>query len=377
MGTLPVDENRGRSATARLVAVRHGVVLLWGAILMVTPYERLAELPSDALTPVGIGRVLFAAPIGLRVISDSMSVWILRWSGVGLCSAWLVAGRRTSRIVLVALFADVAILDSLARAAGGFVNHAQIGPLLALAVVAFTAPDRRRGVAATDAGSQRPVRSDVRSERAAAATLRVLTLVIVLPYTYIGVNRCLMGGLSVFTGRAIRDYALYSSLMYSSYGFGLDRAWLSLPVVVHTLNVGFIVTTAFEVCTAAVYRSARFRLCWLLVMTGFHATVLLTMRILFWENILLAWLLIWFGLRHWPPSRTRCVQGQRDQSPPGSTDGCQQDAAMMPHRVGPAGPRVASGPRRPRSASESAVRHVLPRSQSIPSKCRSATAGSR
>jgi hypothetical protein len=54
-----------------------------------------------------------------------------------------------------------------------------------------------------------------------------------------------------------------------------------------------------------VFWSAWFRVMWLVVMSGFHVMTLMTMNILFWENLVLMWVVLGWGFSRAKPFTRR------------------------------------------------------------------------
>jgi hypothetical protein len=111
---------------------------------------------------------------------------------------------------------------------------------------------------------------------------------VVIPYTFIGVNRFLEGGWSVFAGDAIVRNIALTSQMYSQYGFTLLANVGEQPVLLAVLKAGFLLTTMFEALSPLILLSRVFLGAWLVVMAMFHVSTLFAMNIFFWENLLLA-----------------------------------------------------------------------------------------
>jgi hypothetical protein len=192
----------------------------------------------------------------------------------------------------------ILVLDAVTRAFGGYVNHAQIAPLLLLLLVAlywstpFWSPLERQ---------QLKVDSEKSTQHRTFVTLCALALV--LPYTYIGLNRLLEGGIEVLTGHAVAVYMWHDSVRYSTYGFEVMPSLLDVPWVLATVKVGFGTTTCLEVCSGFVLFSRTFRLAWVGGMVAFHLMTIVCMNIFFWENLLLIIAVFGYGYR-W--SQTEC-----------------------------------------------------------------------
>jgi hypothetical protein len=124
-------------------------------------------------------------------------------------------------------------------------------------------------------------------ERDAAALISIAALILVVPYTFIGVNRLVVGGVQVLIDDTILGYIHQSSTRYSYFGFSAFSNLIWAPAVAVLFKIGFIVTTCFETCSAGILLSNRFRTAWVATMVVFHFTTLFTMNIFFWENLIL------------------------------------------------------------------------------------------
>jgi hypothetical protein len=182
------------------------------------------------------------------------------------------------------------VLDALTKGINGYANHAQIAPLFMLVLLALHTTTRF-------SWSGRP------RERVDAAALEgfvwLAGLLLVVPYTYIGLHRLLQGGGALFQGDAIVDYIRLSTARYSNYGLTMFAGLVDIPWIAGMLKVGFFVTTLFEVTSGAALRWKAYRYTWLIVMVGFHFMTLVAMNIFFWENLIL--LIAIFG--PWPQAR--------------------------------------------------------------------------
>jgi hypothetical protein len=93
----------------------------------------------------------------------------------------------------------VVILDAMTKAIGGFANHAKGAPLLMLVVVtAFSI-----AAGASKRGEGRSATVAARDDLHAAGVVALCSLCLVIPYTYIGLNRLVNGGYEIFTGDAL------------------------------------------------------------------------------------------------------------------------------------------------------------------------------
>jgi hypothetical protein len=255
-------------------------------IIASTPYARYAQLPDELVSGVGLGAGVLRIAWLRDLLVTELGLTFIKWAAVASC---LVAMVRPARGVMTCVFAAVLILDQVSKAVSGYPNHAQFVPLASLGVVTlFAMPGRYRRVCRV------PVDS-LTVERRSKEAIWLCGVVLIIPYTYIGINRLLTSGTGLFAGDAVMRYVAFGSQFYSAYPFGMPLSWLEVWWIAAMLKVGFAVTTMFEVASIAVFWSAWFRATWLVVMSGFHVMTLITMNILFWENLVLMWVVLGWG----------------------------------------------------------------------------------
>lgn len=273
----------GRTELAQhAAAVRAGVLVIWCVVLLRTPYPDYALLPADMFVGFGVGRVVLSQEWLKGVLLSAPVLETLRWTGICLCVSSIVWRQRSLWLVT---FCVVFLLDLVTKSIEAYPNHAQFGPLAVLFAMSV--------FAATEA------RCDGTHDRNASAedelALWCASVLLILPYTYIGVGRVVEGGAELFTGDALLRYVAYTSRLYSAYDFGVPMAWLDNSWFNGSLKVGFALTTICEVLSPGVFVSSRCRVAWLLAVTTFHVGTLLVMNILFWENVILLWLVLGWG----------------------------------------------------------------------------------
>jgi hypothetical protein len=276
------DRSSIDGSAEHLRAVRIAVLLIWLVIVLKTPYEAYASLPEGVVEGVGVGRMLFAFDgIGDLLFSASMLAF-LRW---GTCAAIVFALLWPVKVLLLVVCVNVFVLDLATKAISAYPNHAQFTVLIALFVVAT--------LASAETGPP-TVRSLSRRRR--EGVIWLLAVLIILPYTFIGIHRLREGGIALFVGDALPQYMAYTGSLYSAYPFGLHPATAVWPLLAIAVKAGFLVTTIFEVTSPVALVSRRCRVAWLCYMSGFHVGTLLLMNIFFWENLILIWIVLGWGL---------------------------------------------------------------------------------
>jgi hypothetical protein len=261
--------------------IRLTILGIWIVILAGTPYAAFSTLPKDFAQPYGVGRALIST--GLQNIIFTHAV-LLSLKGLALVGCIvLFVGVRFSRGLTPVLFVVVLILDSVTKSVGGFANHAQIGALFGLGLLAlysaepFLTPFE---LARREQSVPRPRLKDF---------VWLSALIVVIPYTLIAFNR-LKGGVEIFRGDALLYYIGTMSNSFESIGI-----WKFMPRLIGVVKLGFFVTTLFEFSSVCVFLFRPYRLVWLAVMSMFHVLTLVFMNIFFWENLVLIWALFWWG----------------------------------------------------------------------------------
>lgn len=270
--------------------VRIASLSIWIAIIATTHFDRYSTLPQAERVQRGLAGILLTLE-PLAALPDSVEgMSILKWSTMLGLAALLLWPRRL-RHAGPGVFVGILILDSISKEYNGYANHGQLVPLILAGLFLLAVPVRFASIAEVWQRKTLVNRSPYAELLAAAG------LVIVVPYTFIGLTRLTNGGLDLFRGDALLDAIRRDSLRNSNFGF----RWFVDAVETHwfaaVLKCGFAITTAAELMSALVFVSARFRTIWVIVMVGFHVMTLLSMNILFWENMILTALVFGVVLR--------------------------------------------------------------------------------
>ncbi len=281
-------------ALGRLGIVRAGVGVVWIVKLAAEPLSFYADLPRSMLDPPG----------ALRFVPDRV------WSAV--LTHGFLTGFKFALLALVALFAlGVKPYRPIAIAAAAgltfheglvrgmtFVNHQELALLYCTLILAVL-PSRRRATPALD--------------RAALTFMAVVALV---PYTFIAAHRLAFSAPRIFTGASLSTF-LGSLSGLDRDGWGLGLRLMDHPNLMVLAKGVFAVTTVFELLAPFCLVDGRFRRVWLAVMIPFHISTWFLMDILFWENLVLAVLLlvdveavaarVRAGVAHYPRRRWNTV----------------------------------------------------------------------
>lgn len=106
-------------------------------------------------------------------------------------------------------------------------------------------------------------------------------VIVVLPYTFVGIQRLTDGGFAMFSDTVLLEYFAAATRSFSAY-----PEWFN-PVHYQVLfNLGFVLTTVLEATSVCLLWSRSFRIVWLAGMAIFHLSTLFLMNVFFWENLL-------------------------------------------------------------------------------------------
>ena len=276
------------------------VLAVWLAIVTITPYGSYARFPADMSAGYGLGRLLLGAPALKAVLLSYPMLMALKWGAMAACVLAILFPNRCRWLTPVVL-AFVLVLDNLTKSFNGYVNHAQLVPLFILLV--FAVFDARRYLPTLGFHADPPGEPEVTVVAASATAVPYVPVVwlaglmLIIPYTFIGMNRLLVGGFDVFQGDALIDYINLTSRRYSVYHSSVFLSLIRIGWLAAALKAGYFVTTLFELGSAGVLFSRVFRRVWLVVIVSFHFVTLFAMNIFFWENLFLG--LVIFGWGVW------------------------------------------------------------------------------
>lgn len=279
--------DHARAAT--LGFVRACVFAIWLAKVVAMPLPFLADLPAAMLRAPGL----------LGVVPEALWAWVLTPAVLAglqvilvLAVGWAAVGAAAYRPV--ALVAALLLTLYMGLACGfTFVSHQELGLLYAAYVLAiFPAADGF-------AWKRRPRPLPPRPPALYGAALVTLALVILLPYAAIAAYRVSRAAPELFLSDSMA-YWMVSLSGVNPDGWSLGLWVLEHPALVTLMQIGFPVTTAFELTAPLALIAPRFRRVWLAVIVPFHLLSWLVLNILFWENLLLIGLLLtdvdrWFG----------------------------------------------------------------------------------
>lgn len=255
-----------------LTLVRAGVGAVWVVKLAFEPLSFYADLPRSMLDPPGFLRL---APD--RFWDTVLTPGFLVGFKVALLAlvALFMFGARPWRVVAVLAAAGLTLHEGLVRGMT-FVNHQELALLYCTYVLAIAPAGR--GQAADE-------------PKAAKAAVTLMTVVALVPYTFIAAHRIAFSAPGIFTGDSLSTFlGSLSGLDRAGWGVGLHV--MTHPNLLVLAKLVFAVTTVFELLAPICLVNQTFRRVWLAVMIPFHISTWFLMDIFFWENLVLAGLLL-------------------------------------------------------------------------------------
>jgi len=273
---------------------RLGIFALWIVKLLLDPLWRLADMPREMWTPVGILRLLPDGAVDALLTPAGLTSFLL------VTLVVLVLGLTNKAFPLVSTLAAVLLTaySSLIRSFGPAV-HTDIVLLLAVyALAGFAWADFFQ---AKSSGKKTPP--------GAWSSYPLITIIALLTLSYclVGLNRAVNGGINVFTGDTMETWAIDASLR--GYYFNTNIGWHipEWPLVVFLLRSGLPFITLFEITAPLCLASSHYRWIFIPVMFSFHLLSLVFMNIFFFDDMLLYLLLVDWS-RHFPALRAKASQ---------------------------------------------------------------------
>lgn len=245
------------------LAIR-AIPLCWLMTFLLDPIQDLARLPVDCFDPKGL--LSFLPNSWLPLLLTEQALFGLRVAGVLMSLVCVVKWRsRVAGIGLVSL----SFLHQMIVRGFGHMNHAEIPLLLATVVLVLGVFTKERDV----------------------GILFGCLFVALLGYTLIAAFRLTHGSLPLLFSDGLAYYAQLSTLRDSQFDFRYGLVMGDWPLASLLLPFGFVVVTFLELTAPLSLVNLRYRLIFPTLMILFHAGVLLTMNILFWQNMVLIVLL--------------------------------------------------------------------------------------
>lgn len=263
-----------RDRAEDLAIVRIALYGTWLITLLLTDFSLYPQLPSELFAGHGLAAYI---PIDFLASTPHL-LELLQWIAIAGCLLCMV-GTIGFRLIGLATFLPLFILDASMKALGTYANHAQVVPLL-LALILPLFP-------AADAYSLRRKRSAPAASGLYRMGVLYSATLLTVTYAFIGARRLMIGGVGIYLDGSLERWIVGRTLEDNAFGLDaglsiLDHRWL-IPVI----TLGMFITTVFEILSPLALRFKQFRWMWLVVIITFHISTLFGMNIFFWESLIL------------------------------------------------------------------------------------------
>lgn len=265
--------------------IRNLLLCIWIFLIAMAPLQNLAYLPLENIEPWGIGKILFIIPELKSLIYTEFFLFFIKILTIILCICSLFFTKQ-KWLFLITVF-SIFIIDIILKSHNGFINHAQMASLYMLIIFAIFPNIKILSINELLRKNQKITSNSIEY----SDFLYLLKLVIIIPYSMLGFERIVFGGLfngfTLFYGDALEKYILKTSYTHAKYTFNFFPDLYEIPTFATLLNIGFLIVTLMELFSIGILFSSLFRKIWVLIIIPFHIITLFSMNIFFWENVLL------------------------------------------------------------------------------------------
>lgn len=282
------------------IRLRTCTLLIWIILISRQSPDLLPAFRPDPGDGFGLVGILASHTLAADIVYRPGFVAAIRAVSIAFC---LLALLRPSSSTILRLTATLVVTwDSLNKSVGGYANHAQFLPLALLVIFAIhpVGPNRWFLQRASEVDGR--YGNNMSGSAPLVTALWQASLCVVLPYTYVGLNRLLDGGIGI-----LRPDAIATHMRLACMGMPSDTCvWLNrLPADPYRslFAAGFVMVTLMEVLSGLALASRNFRTGWLCFMLGFQLVAAAGMNILFWENMVLLSIMLHSTLFHVPGRR--------------------------------------------------------------------------
>lgn len=265
---------RRRLPQTHTEVIRCVVLSIWFVNVLATPLGSYAALLPDPLPDIMVLQLVSQLD-GDHLMRSSAVLSIFKY----LLMVMLVAASVTrSSAILVAATFLVYVHESVCKSIGGYLNHAQVVPLIMLSLLTLQAVS-----VANDS-----------AKKEQEWLVWLCRITVVIPYFYTGLERLLSARWTWLAEPPLIEYLQLSNPDLMS----LLPTGSTTLLVAATLTL--VLVTVLELLSPMVIPWRRQRLHWLAAIGLFHSATLFTMNIFFWENWLCAAAVFGFddSLRH-------------------------------------------------------------------------------
>ena len=272
------------NATPRtLIFVVKFMFAMWFLRYLIDPVERLSDLPVHYTAPVGFMGWL---PSQLYIAMHSFTgLVVIKSLILAACiGVWIPNARRYSAILGCL---SIMTINAITRGFG-HINHAEISPLLVTIILTFFMLRLPKDQAVLPGNE---------SSKESSTAMILATLAFGLTYSFVGIARCVNGGIDLLAGQTIPNSMLKMSHHDWLLPINLSEWLIASPLLLVMLKLGTAAVTIFEACAPLCLISKTFRYAFLLMIPFFHLGAILIFKIDFIENVLT--MVLFFNLTPW------------------------------------------------------------------------------
>ena len=254
-----------------LAALRIWVFGLWAMKILADPFQRLGWMPPEIFPARGL----------LRLIPHETWLWLIDPTRLLLIRVALVLALLLATVGVAtrvaAPIAGLLLLYQQGLIRVGHFNHTEL-PLLYAALILAVAPC---GDALAITGPRAPRPPGNRY----AIPIVLIAAMLVTTYCFVGAHRLSHGGLELFKSNAMSFWVVADTYRTPELNWDIGVRVVSIPLLASALKYGFPLVTCLEVFAPLTLVWGTFRRFWIPAMIGFHISVLVLMKISFWEQV--------------------------------------------------------------------------------------------
>lgn len=263
-------------ATARSL----GFVRIWvfGIWLLRTLPDCLAcyaDFPPFLFARLGVMRLIPKSAVS--VLLDPMLLGALKILLVALLVG-AILGVRPYNTIAIAASGLLTIFEGIRRGLAQ-PTHVDLALLYVTYVLAVSP--------AADAFAWRRQPGPHRSTATYAGAMMVMTLLLLLTYSLVASRRLTLSSPEIFIEPTMRHYVAIDILRPTHRPFLYGEWLLRHPHSLSLLQIGFVVTTLFELAAPFCLIWTRFRYVWIVTLVAMHVGSYVFMNVLFLSNVLL------------------------------------------------------------------------------------------
>lgn len=266
-----------QNATIRtLIFLRLYIFGIWFFNYLLIPFQDLAFLPKEFLSPTGPLLVFLPLNI-LHMLLSTPSLIILKILTL-LSLAWIIIDQR-AKTPLIIFCVLMTLYESLTRSFG-YVNHGETMLMVSTYILSFHF--------LFNTSSSKPKTS----VNIHAVPLCLILIFLTSCYSWLAIHRLIYGGRALFASSSLMEHIIIFSNTKLFYSVANFSEWLVRhPMAQKMINIGYVLITFTELFAPLTLVNRFYRRYFIVLMVCFHIMTCLFMGIFFWKNTLLYLLL--------------------------------------------------------------------------------------